>query len=113
MATTWKYRYSTGPISISENINNIKVLILNNGSQKHKAKVKIFKLDPSPKSEVFDETTTIASDSTYSTEFIPMFNTFEVQVYTDSAKVYIWVGGRAGNENLVGNTVLHKQLIRF
>lgn len=113
MAAAWKYRYSTGPISVSETINNIRVLILNNGSQKHKARVKIFKLDTSPKTEVFDETTSIAANSTYTTEFIPMFNTYEVQVYADSARVYIWVGGRSGNENLVGNIVLHKQLIRI
>ncbi|MDD2620601.1 MAG: hypothetical protein PHC92_08045 [Syntrophomonadaceae bacterium] len=113
MGKIWKYRYTTGPISVSENANNIRVLILNNSAKKHEARVKIFNLDPAPKSEVFDETSTLASHSTYSTEYIPMFNTFEVQVYTDSFKVYIWVGGRAGIENLTGNTVLHEQLVRF
>ena len=113
MANLFKYKYTTGPISCSEYINNIRVLVLNNGAKKHKARVKIFNLDPTPKDEVFDETFTIASNAKINTEFIPMFNAFEVQILTDSSLVFIWVGGRAGNENLEGNIVLHKDLIRF
>jgi hypothetical protein len=113
MANLFKYKYTTGPISCSEFINNIRILLLNNGSKKHKARVKIFNLDPKPKNEVFDETFTIASNSKNQTEFIPMFNSFEVQILTDNSLVFIWVGGRAGNENLEGNTILHKELIRF
>lgn len=113
MSTALKYRYTTGPISISETINNIRVLVLNNGSKKHLARVKIFNLDPKPKSQVFSELFTIASQSKINTEFIPMFNSFEVQVLTDSSLVFIWVGGRSGNENLEGNIILHKDLVRF
>ncbi len=113
MSKLLKYKYTTGPISVSEGINNIRVLVLNNGSKGHKARVKIFNLDPTPKNEVFDETFRIAAYSKISTEFIPMFNSFEVQVVTDSDLVFIWVGGRAGNENLEGNTILHQDLVRF
>jgi len=113
MSTLFKYKYTTGPISCSEYINNIRVLVLNNGSKNHKARVKIFNLDPTPKNEVFDEIFTIASHSKINTEFIPMFNSFEVQILTDSSLVFIWVGGRAGNENLTGNTISHKELVRF
>lgn len=113
MSTVAKYRYTTGPISCSEFINNIRVLVLNNGSKGHKARVKIFNLDPKPKKKVFDETFAIAANSKTQTEFIPMFNSFEVQILTDSPQVFVWVGGRAGNENLEGNIILHKDLVRF
>ncbi len=113
MANSYKYRYTTGPISISEYINNIRVLVLNNGTKTHKARVKIFNLDPQPKDKVFDETFTIAANSKIQTEFIPMFNSFEVQILTDSSVVFGWVGGRSGNQNLEGNIVLHKDLVRF
>jgi len=107
------YRYTTGPVSISEGINNIRVLVLNNGAKKHNAWVKNFNLDPEPKNEVFNEMFTIAPHSKINTEFIPMFNSFEVQIFTDSSLVFIWVGGRAGNENLEGNIILHKDLVKF
>jgi hypothetical protein len=42
-----------------------------------------------------------------------MFNSFEVQILTDSRLVLMWVGGRSGNENLKGNTILHKDMVRF
>jgi len=113
MSSKLKYKYTTGPISVSENIDNIRILLLNNGSKEHYAKVKIFNLDQTPKTQVFSELFAISPDSETKTEFIPSFNAFEVQVLTDSAHVYIWVGGRSGNENLVGNTVLHKELISF
>jgi len=113
MSSRLKYKYTTGPISVSENIDNIRVLLLNNGSKEHFAKVKILNLDQTPKTQVFSELFTICPDSETKTEFIPSFNAFEVQVLTDSPHVYIWVGGRSGNENLVGNTVLHKELISF
>jgi hypothetical protein len=113
MSPIFKYRYSTGPISVSENIDNIRVLLLNNGSKQHFAKVKIFNLDHSPKKQVYTELFEIDPHSATRTEFIPAFNTFEVQIFTDCRFVYIWVGGRAGNENLVGNTVLHSELIRY
>ncbi|MBP1761549.1 MAG: hypothetical protein H6Q64_1091 [Firmicutes bacterium] len=113
MAASLKYRYTTGPISVSEGINNIRVFVLNNGSNKHYARVKIFNLDPKPKDEVFSELFTIAPQSKISTEFIPMFNSFEVQVFTDSSLVFIWVGGRGGNENLEGNVILHKDMVKF
>ncbi|MEN6461930.1 MAG: hypothetical protein ABFC94_11250 [Syntrophomonas sp.] len=113
MATVLKLRYTTGPISISEGINNIRVLVLNNGSRTHYARIKIFNLDPTPKDQVFNELFTIKPFSKNGTEFIPSFNAFEVQVLTDSSLVYIWVGGRSGNENLEGNIVLHKDLVRF
>jgi hypothetical protein len=113
MANLLKYKYTTGPISINEFINNIRVLALNNGSKRHKAQVKIFNLDPKPKKKVFDETFTIAANSKIQTEFIPMFNSFEVQILTDSRLVLMWVGGRSGNENLKGNTILHKDMVRF
>jgi hypothetical protein len=113
MAKLRKYRYTTGPISCSEYINNIRILVLNNGSKRQKAQVKIFNIDPKPKKKVFDETFTIAPNSKIQTEFIPMFNSFEVQILTYSSLVLIWVGGRSGNENLEGNTILHKDLVRF
>lgn len=113
MADLAKYRYTTGPISISEFINNIRVLVLNNGAKRHKARVKIFNLDPKPKKQVFDETFMIAANSKIQTEFIPAFNSFEVQILTDSRLVFLWVGGRSGNENLEGNIILHKDMVRF
>ncbi|MDD4803216.1 MAG: hypothetical protein PHF24_09810 [Syntrophomonas sp.] len=108
-----RYKYTTGPISVSENINNIRVLLLNNGTKVHFAKVRILNLDETPKKQVFNELFTINPQSQAKTEYIPTFNTFEVQVLSDSKVVYIWVGGRSGNENLAGNIVLHKDLIIF
>lgn len=108
-----KYRYTTGPISGSEGQDNIRVLVLNNGSKKHSAQIKIFNLDRSPKKKVFDETFVIAARSQTGTEFIPSFAAFEVQILTDSLVVNSWVGDRGGNENLPGNTVLSKDLSRF
>jgi hypothetical protein len=113
MSSNWSRKYTTGPISVSEGIDNIRVLLLNNGSKKHFAKVKIYNLDHTPKTQVYSEIFTIRPNSEKKTEFIPSFNAFEVQVLTDSKHVYSWVGGRSGNENLVGNIVLHKELIRF
>ena len=113
MSNLVKYRYTTGPISCNEFINNIRVMALNNGAKRHQARVKIFNLDPKPKDKVFDETFTIAANSKIQTEFIPMFNSFEVQILTNSPLVFVWVGGRAGNENLEGNIILHKDMVRF
>lgn len=113
MPASLKYRYTTGPISGSENQDNIRILVLNNGSKNHTARVKIFNLDPTPKEKVYDETFAIDSYAKIRTEFIPSFETYEVQIFTDSYVVYSWVGGRAGNENLEGNIVLNKDLTRF
>lgn len=63
--------------------------------------------------QVFNELFTIDPQSKKGTEFIPTFNSFEVQILTDSSLVFAWVGGRSGNENLEGNTVLHKDLVKF
>jgi hypothetical protein len=98
-----KYRYTSGPVSISEGINNIRVLVLNNGSYRHNARIKIYNLDPKPKDEVFNELFTVAPQSKINTEFIPMFNSFEVQILTDSSRVY----------TLEGNIILHKDMIKF
>ncbi|MEA4925866.1 MAG: hypothetical protein VB084_11205 [Syntrophomonadaceae bacterium] len=109
----FKYKYTTGPISVSEGIDNIRVVVLNNSSRRRTAVIKIFNLDPQPKLQVFSERFSICPHSIASTEYIPSFNYFEVQILTNSSHVYAWVGGRSGNENLPGNTVLHKELIRF
>jgi hypothetical protein len=106
-------RYTTGPVSISQNGNNVRVLALNNGQREHQARVIIYDLEPVPKTVLLDETFTIAPRSQNDIEFIANFNIYEVQVQTDSSRVYFWIGGRAGNENLVGNVFLHKDLIRI
>ena len=111
--TVYKYRYTTGPISVGENADNIRVVLLNNGTKSHKAVIKIYNLDPSPKKLVFNETFNISPGSKAGTEYIPSFNYFEVQILADSAVVLAWVGGRSGNENLVGNVVLHSELVRL
>lgn len=113
MPASLKYRYTTGPISGSQYQDNIRILVLNNGSKKHTAQVKIFDLDPATKVKVYDEIFSVASKSQIVTEYIPSFDAFEVQVLTDSSMVYSWVGNRSGNENLPGNTVLSKEMIRF
>ncbi len=113
MSISLKYRYTTGPISGGQYQDNISVLVLNNGTRKHTAQVKIFNLDPTPKKKVYDETFIIGSKSQITTGYIPSFAAYEVQVLTDSSLVYSWVGGRSGYENLVGNTVLNKELTRF
>ena len=113
MPASLKYRYTTGPISGSQYQDNIRILVLNNGSKKHIAQVKIFNLDTPTKSKVYDETFTIAPKSQNGTGYIPSFEAYEVQVLTDSSMVYSWVGDRSGNENLPGNTVLSKEMIRF
>lgn len=113
MAALFKYRYTTGPISGSQYHNNIRVVALNNGTKRHSVRIKIFNLDRTPKEQVYEETFTVSSRSQIKTEYIPSFELYEVQVFTDSSVVYIWVGGRAGNENLPGNTVFNKELNRF
>jgi len=113
MPAALKYRYTTGPISGSQYQDNIRVLVLNNGSKRHTARILIFNLDPSPKRKVYDETFTIPPKSQTGTGYIPSFDAFEVQVLTDSSMVYSWVGNRSGTENLPGNTVLSKEMIRF
>lgn len=113
MSASLEFRYTTGPISGSQFQDNIRILVLNNGSKKHTAQVKIYNLDTPTKTKVYDETFTIASKSQIGTGYIPSFEAFEVQVLTDSSMVYSWVGNRAGTENLPGNTVLSKEMIRF
>lgn len=113
MPVSLKYRYTTGPISGSQYQDNIRIVVLNNGSRKSKARVKIFNLDPTPKEKVYDETFIIESESKIKTEFIPSFETYEVQILTNCSHVYSWVGGRSGTENLEGNIVLNKDLNRF
>lgn len=113
MPVSLTYRYTTGPISGSQYHDNIRTVVLNNGTKKRTAQVKIFNLDHVPKDKVYDETFTVAPKSQIKTEYIPSFELYEVQVHTDSSLVYSWVGGRAGNENLPGNTVLYKEMIRF
>jgi len=113
MADSLKYRYTTGPISGSQYQNNIRVVVLNNGSKRHTSQIKIFNLDQAPKVKVYEETFTVSSKSQIKTEYIPSFELYEVQILTDSSMLYIWVGGRSGNENLPGNTVLNQELIRF
>ncbi|MGI6434421.1 MAG: hypothetical protein ACOX0F_03560 [Syntrophomonadaceae bacterium] len=107
------YRYTTGPISVSENSNNVRILALNNGQREHQARVIIYDLNPIPKTLLLDETFTIAPKSKNDIEFITNFNYYEVQVQTNSSMVYFWIAGRAGNENLVGNVFLHKDLIKI
>jgi hypothetical protein len=109
----FKYKYTTGPISVSEYIDNIRAVVLNNGSSNHTVVIKIFNLDTKPKEQVYSESFNVAVKSIAGTEYIPSFDYFEVQIFTDSRHVYAWVGGRAGNENLPGNTVLQKNLISF
>ena len=106
-------RYTTGPVSVSEGSDNVRVLALNNGQREHQVRVIIYDLDPVPKTVLLDETFTVAPKSQNDIEFITNFNYFEVQVRTDSAMVYFWIGGRAGNENLRGNVFLHKDLIKI
>ncbi len=106
-------RYTTGPVSVSEGSDNVRVLALNNGQREHQVRVIIYDLDPVPKTVLLDETFTVAPKSQNDIEFITNFNYFEVQVRTDSAMVYFWIGGRAGNENLPGNVFLHKDLIKI
>lgn len=113
MPDSLKYRYTTGPISGSQYQDNIRIVVLNNGSKRHTIQIKIFNLDPATKVKVYEETFTVSSKSQIKTEYIPSFELYEVQVFTDSSLVYIWAGGRSGNENLPGNTVLSKELIRF
>lgn len=113
MPATLKFRYTTGPISGSQYQDNIRILVLNNGNKKHTAQVKIFNLDTTPKTMVYNETFSIPPKSQIGTGFIPSFDSYEVQVLTDSSLVYSWVGGRSGTENLPGNTALNKDLTRF
>lgn len=112
-AANLKYRYTTGPISGGQYQDNIRIIVLNNGTKKHKARIIIYNLDRSPKAKVYDETLDIAPQSQTGTEFIPSFELYEVQVLTDSSMVLSWVGGRSGNENLEGNVVLNKELTKF
>lgn len=113
MAITLKFRYTTGPISGSQYQDNIRIVALNNGTKRHTVRIIIFDLDQTPKVKVYEETFTVSASSQIKTEFIPSFELYEVQIFTDSSVVHIWVGGRSGNENLSGNTVLDKELIRF
>lgn len=106
-------RYTTGPISVSEGSNNVRVLALNNGKKTHQVRVIIYDLDPVPKTVLLDEIFTVAPKSQNDIEFITNFNYYEVQVQTDSSMVYFWIGGRGGNENLTGNVFLHKDLIKL
>jgi len=106
-------RYTTGPVSISQNGNNVRVLALNNGQREHRARVIIYDLGPVPKTVLLDETFTIAPKSQNDIEFITNLNFYEVQVQTDSPRVYFWIGGRAGNQNLPGNVFYHKDLIKI
>lgn len=113
MPVSLKYRYTTGPISVSQNQDLIRVLVLNNGAKRHNARVIIYNLDPTPKRKLYDETFRIESKSQTGTEYITSFNSYEVQILTDSSLVYSWVGGRSGYENMPGTTVLNKELTRF
>lgn len=113
MSDSLKYRYTTGPISGSQYQDNIRTVVLNNGTKRHTVRIKIFNLDHIPKEKVYEETFSVSSKSQIKTEYIPSFELYEVQILTDSSWVYAWVGGRSGNENLPGNTVLNQELIRF
>ncbi|NLW92437.1 MAG: hypothetical protein GXY34_12670 [Syntrophomonadaceae bacterium] len=113
MPALLKYRYTTGPISGSQYHNNIRIVALNNGTKRHSVRIKIYNLDHLPKELVYEETFTVSSKTQIKTEYIPSFELYEVQLLTDSSMVYFWVGGRSGNENLPGNTVLNQELIRF
>jgi hypothetical protein len=113
MPVSLKYRYTTGPISGSEFQDNIRVVVLNNGTKQHTARIKIFNLDVTPKTRVYDETFTVMPQSQIGTGYIPSFELWEVQVHTDSSVVQSGVWGRSGFANLEGNTVLNKEMTKF
>jgi hypothetical protein len=104
-------RYTTGPISSSDGLDEIHIELLNNSSRRRTARVRIYDLDQSPKALVFNQFYRLDS-RTNTTVVGPALNHWEVRITTNSNLVYAWVGGRSSTTNLVGNIILHKDLIR-
>lgn len=106
---------TTGPISSSLGLENIRVVALNNTSINQKVRIMLLNLGSNPKKTVWDRTYTLKPLSSVTVD-TPAANIekWEVQTQSESKNIRFWIGGRAeGNMNLDGNVVLNKQMKRI
>ncbi len=104
-------KWTTGPISSSLGLDNIRVVALNNTSVTRKVRISLLNLSLNPKRTVWDRTITVKPYSSNTID-TPASNIskWEVQTVSDSKSVRLWVGGRSGAMNLDGNTVLNSEM---
>lgn len=103
---------TTGPISSSLGLDNIRVVALNNTSVSRKVRITLLNLTRNPRRTVWDRTYTLKPNSSVTVD-TPAANIekWEVQSQTDSKNVRLWVGGRDdAGMNLGGNVVLNAQM---
>lgn len=112
MAT--RYSWTTGPVSSSEGLDNVRVEVLNNTSYTRSVRVRLYNLSFTPKRRLVSESFSMAPFSTTTVD-IPLegVERWEVQASAYSRSVRVWVSGRSGTQNLVGNTVLNSELIEY
>ncbi len=103
---------TTGPVSSSLGLDNIRVVALNNTSASRKVRITLLNISRNPRRTVWDRTYTLKPNSSVTVD-TPAANIekWEVQSQTDSKNIRLWVGGRdAAGMNLGGNVVLNAQM---
>jgi len=106
------FKRTTGPISSSLGINNIRVVALNNTSVNRMVRICLFNLSTNRKSTVWNRTYNLRPFSSTTID-TPASNIskWEVQSQSDTNSVRLWVGGRDdAGMNLIGNTVLNAEM---
>lgn len=103
---------TTGPISSSLGLAEIRVVALNNTSSSRKVRIILYNLSRNPKTTVWDRSYTIKANSSITVDTpASSIAKWEVQCQSDSKNVRLWIGGRDdGGMNLDGNIVLNSQL---
>ncbi|MBO8159164.1 hypothetical protein [Thermosyntropha sp.] len=106
--------YTTGPISSSSDIDQIRVEILNNSSRRRTARLRLYDLSFAPKRLLISQELKITSRSTATID-IPAegLERWEVQISTSSTSVRPWIGGKSQGKNIPGTVVLNADLMRF
>lgn len=106
--------YTTGPISSSDDIEEIRVEILNNSSSRQTARVRLYDLSFAPKRLLISQEIRLQARNTATID-IPASNLerWEVQVSATSTSVRPWVGGKSKGQNIPGTVVLNSQFVRF
>jgi len=109
-----KYNWTTGPIRSSLGYDSTLIVLSNSSTKDQKVEVRFYDLGCTPKKKVFSKKIILDGVCVKSLDTRkPDVKCWEVQISTDSKKVYAWVGGRRLNSNLPGNIILSTQLQRY
>lgn len=106
------YKWTTGPVSSSLGLDQIRVVALNNTSVTRQVRIALYNLSLNPKRTVWNRIYRLKPYSSVTVD-TPASNIskWEVQSQSYSKRVRFWVGGRDdAGMNLDGNVVLGSEM---